>query len=60
MIDRLGAPCFRCRKGTMQETRMTDDMDGVLHCSEGCGQEVRRHSGRKLAPRTTKPKKEEK
>jgi hypothetical protein len=41
MLDNKGKVCKNCKKGTYQETKITDDWDGVLHCTE-CGHQVAR------------------
>jgi hypothetical protein len=40
--DRTGTRCGECGKGEYRETRLQDDWDGNLHCTE-CDHEVRRY-----------------
>jgi hypothetical protein len=36
-----GHPCLICHKGNYEETRITDDWDGVLRCCT-CGDKIPR------------------
>jgi len=42
LIDRTGTACTKCAYGSYRETRLTDDWDGVLHCTD-CGDLIDRH-----------------
>jgi hypothetical protein len=41
--DNKGKVCTKCQKGKYEETSITDDQDGVLHCTS-CGAKVSRYS----------------
>lgn len=42
MVDMSGEPCIRCKKGHYTETSISDDWDGVNHCSK-CNHRITRH-----------------
>lgn len=42
MVDMSGEPCIQCKKGHYTETSISDDWDGVQHCSK-CNHRITRH-----------------
>lgn len=42
LVDMMGMPCDECHKGLFEETTVTDDIKGILHCDK-CDYETKRY-----------------